>query len=47
VLEARGWCKDMDLYTRDGDTVEPIPGVRNAAAEQLQRHYTTRYQSGR
>jgi len=47
VLEARGWCKDMDLYTRDGDTVEPIPGDRNAAAEQLQRHYTTRYQSGR
>jgi hypothetical protein len=25
VLEARGWCKDMDLYTRDGDTVEPLP----------------------
>ena len=47
VLEARGWCKDMDLYTRDGDAVEPIPGVRNAAAEQLQRQYTTRYQSGR
>src|SRR5262249_48055158 len=21
VLEARGWCKDMDLYTKDGETV--------------------------
>jgi len=47
VLEARGWCKDMDLYTKDGDTVEPLPGVRNAAAERLQRQHTTRYQSGR
>jgi tetratricopeptide (TPR) repeat protein len=47
VLEARGWCKDMDLYTRDGDTVAPVPGTRSAAAEQLQRQYTTRYESGR
>jgi len=21
VLETRGWCKDMDLYTKDGETV--------------------------
>jgi hypothetical protein len=47
VLEARGWCKDMDLYTKAGGTVEPLPGRRGAAAEQLQRRYTTRYQSGR
>lgn len=47
VLEARGWCKDMDLYTRDGDTVEPLPGTRTAAAAELQRRYTTRYESGR
>jgi Tfp pilus assembly protein PilF len=47
VLEARGWCKDMDLYTKAGDTVEPLPGSRAAAAEQLQRRYTTRYESGR
>ena len=32
MLEARGWCKDMDLYTRDGDTVEPLPGIRGPAA---------------
>jgi tetratricopeptide (TPR) repeat protein len=25
VLEARGWCKDMDLFTRDGETVDPLP----------------------
>jgi hypothetical protein len=47
VLEARGWCKDMDLYTKDGDTVEPLPGTRTAASAQLQRRYTTRYESGR
>ena len=47
VLDARGWCKDMDLYTRDGDTVEPLPGTRSPAAALLQRRYTTRYESGR
>ena len=47
VLEAHGWCKDMDLYTRDGDTVEPLPGVRGRAAAQLQERYTTRDRSGR
>jgi hypothetical protein len=31
VLEARGWCKDMDLYTRDGETIEPLPGADTAA----------------
>jgi tetratricopeptide (TPR) repeat protein len=25
VLETRGWCKDMDLFTRDGETVDPLP----------------------
>ncbi|MHC4946640.1 MAG: FG-GAP-like repeat-containing protein [Planctomycetota bacterium] len=25
VLEATGWCKDMDLYTRDGETLAPLP----------------------
>jgi hypothetical protein len=47
VLETRGWCKDMDLYTQDGDTVEPLPGIRGPAATRLQLRYTTRYQSGR
>jgi hypothetical protein len=47
VLDARGWCKDMDLYTLDGDTVDPLPGTRSAAASELQNRYTTRYESGR
>lgn len=25
VLEANGWCKDMDLYTLHGERVEPLP----------------------
>ena len=32
VLEARGWCKDMDLYTKDGETVGPLPGARGPVA---------------
>ncbi|PYR00261.1 MAG: hypothetical protein DMF94_10770 [Acidobacteria bacterium] len=47
VLEARGWCEDMDLHTRDGDTVEPLTGTRTAAAAELQRRSTTRHESGR
>jgi hypothetical protein len=47
VLEARGWCKDMDLYTKDGETVAPLPGTRGPIAAARQRRYTTRYESGR
>jgi hypothetical protein len=25
VLETHGWAKDMDLYTRDRDTLAPLP----------------------
>jgi len=46
VLEARGWCKDMDLYTLHGDSVEPLPGIRGPAAARLQARYTTRSESG-
>jgi Flp pilus assembly protein TadD len=46
VLQTRGWCKDMDLYTRDGDTVEPLPGIRGPAATRLQQRYTTRDEPG-
>ena len=27
VLDLHGWCKDMDLFTRDGWTVTPVPGA--------------------
>ena len=35
VLEVRGWCKDMDLFTKDGETIEPVPGTKPAAMEKL------------
>ena len=53
VLEARGYAKDMDLYTRDGETVGPLPVsvARTRAARQrretLHRRYNTRFQAGR
>lgn len=25
VIDVQGWCKDMDLFTKDGDTVDPMP----------------------
>jgi hypothetical protein len=39
VLDVRGWCKDMDLFTRDGETVGPLPvePVDAAAAELMKR----------
>jgi hypothetical protein len=43
VLEAVGWCKDMDLYTADGATVAPLP-TRGPSA--LNAQYNTRYQVG-
>ena len=39
VLDARGWCKDMDLYTKDGDG-RAAPRQRAAAATAAAR-YTT------
>ena len=50
VLEADGWCKDMDLYTLDGDTVQPVPTLENAdsdAVNALHRRFNTRYRAGR
>jgi hypothetical protein len=51
VLELVGWCKDMDFYTRDGATIEPLPARGTATQESLgRRHglherYNTRYRS--
>lgn len=47
VLISRGWCKDMDLFTAEGERVEPVPGTRDADAEALQERYTTRFGGGR
>jgi hypothetical protein len=46
VLELRGWCKDMDLYTADGDTVAPMPGSDTAARRRLHPRFNTRYAGG-
>ena len=46
VLETRGWCKDMDLFTKDGDTIEPLPGEATAARERLHPRSNTRFESG-
>ena len=48
LLEVRGWCKDMDLFTRDGETIEPLPGPpADAAAAELLRSSRTRPAGGR
>jgi len=49
VLETVGWCKDMDLFTGDGSTVEPLPTTGKPAdlRDRLHRRYNTRYQDGR
>ncbi|MDP7029976.1 MAG: FG-GAP-like repeat-containing protein [Phycisphaerales bacterium] len=39
VLDLAGWCKDMDLMTRSGATVEPVPGV---ATPRRDRHRSGR-----
>ena len=53
VVEADGWCKDADLFTKDAGTVEPLPtrGVP-MSAEQIEYRdllhgkYNTRYKLG-
>jgi hypothetical protein len=50
VLDVAGWCKDMDLFTGDGETIEPMPsrtGERSAAAIELDERTRTRFRGGR
>jgi len=48
VLEARGFAKDMDLYTRSGGRVDPLPttGAPSGPAERLNARFNTRYRAG-
>ncbi len=48
VLEAEGWCKDMDLYTRDGSTLDPVPtaGRASSTTAMLCSTYNTRWSGG-
>jgi hypothetical protein len=45
VLEVDGWCKDMDRFTRDGNTVAPIPstGKDPSIPGKLHAEFNTRY----
>lgn len=44
VLETVGWCKDRDLFTRDGDTVAPIPSRSEPTkTHRLNEEFNTRY----
>lgn len=53
VLDARGWAKDMDMYTRDGGKVGPLPvrsppeGAAGERRRDLHDRYNVRFQSGR
>ena len=49
ILHCHGWCKDRDLFTRDGETLEPIPGDdrRDAASRSLMETTRTRIEAGR
>nr|VFJ99477.1 MAG: Tetratricopeptide repeat-containing protein [Candidatus Kentron sp. LFY] len=45
VLETHGWTKDRDLYTKDGETVAPLPGSGKPSKRRdtLHARYNTRY----
>nr|VFJ57461.1 MAG: Tetratricopeptide repeat-containing protein [Candidatus Kentron sp. FW] len=45
VLQTHGWTKDRDLYTKDGETVGPLPksGKPPQRRQALHARYNTRY----
>lgn len=49
VLESVGWCKDMDLYTKDGDSLGPLPtdGHPPRKRQELHQQFNTRFRAGR
>jgi tetratricopeptide (TPR) repeat protein len=49
VLALDGWCKDMDLFTKDGETIEPLParGESTSSGSTLHERFNTRFESGR
>ena len=51
ILEFDGWCKDMDLFTLDGERLEPLPsrgaGGPDTAARALMARFNLRFASGR
>jgi len=49
ILETEGWCKDMDLYTKDGGVLAPVPvaGRATSSTAMLMSAYNTRFVAGR
>jgi hypothetical protein len=52
VVETPVWCKDTDPFTKDGDTVEPMPHQDNSSPEtprcrDMHRLDNTRFEVGR
>ncbi len=49
MLRVRGWCKDMDLFTHEGETIEPIPTnpTQGSEAAQMMQESRTRRMGGR
>ena len=52
AISFHGWAKDMDLYTRDGNTLAPLPAPDNLDSGQTLRRdnlhdrYNTRFRGG-
>ncbi|MFM9179704.1 MAG: tetratricopeptide repeat protein [Phycisphaerales bacterium] len=53
VLDVDGWCKDMDLLTKDGATLDPLPmrdgspaRTAPAARDAVHRRFNTRWAGG-
>jgi hypothetical protein len=49
ILKFNGWAKDMDILTKDGQTLEPIPfnGQLTDKTKILNNKYNTRFQAGK
>ncbi|MBG83815.1 MAG: hypothetical protein CMJ40_04625 [Phycisphaerae bacterium] len=47
VLEIEGWCKDKDMFTADGDTIEPLPVEAVGEASLLHEGFNDRWMGGR
>ena len=47
VLEIEGWCKDKDMFTADGDTIEPLPVKAFGEAALRHEEINDRWMGGR
>jgi len=49
ILKFKGWAKDMDILTKDGETLEPIPVIGSISdeARELNLRYNNRFKAGK